>query len=156
MIADYESPERSVLLDAPRMYGLTQMHKHIPEMVKYTGLNKTPVFCPIVGDFYAGMEVVVSLSMKDAYAGIDEIKGIDQMYYGEGGLVHFNAEADEAGFMSAGAYAGRDDMEISVCGNNERILLVSRFDNLGKGASGAAIQNMNIVLGLKENEGLNI
>ncbi|MBO5587886.1 MAG: hypothetical protein J5899_04095 [Acidaminococcaceae bacterium] len=71
-------------------------------------------------------------------------------------MIRFNEAADEKGFLSAAAFSGRDDMEITVCGNEERILLVSRFDNLGKGASGAAIQNMNIVLGLPETEGLEI
>ncbi|MCQ2512655.1 MAG: N-acetyl-gamma-glutamyl-phosphate reductase [Lachnospiraceae bacterium] len=151
MIAEYESEGRNPLLDGPRQYGISQSHKHLPEMKKTCGLENSPVFCPIVADFYAGMEVTVPLFHCD----IDAIKAVYKEYYSQGN-VFFNENADENGYMSAAAYAGRDDMEISVQGNNERVLLVSRFDNLGKGASGAAIQNMNIVLGIDEGTGLTI
>ena len=115
-----------------------------------------PVFCPVVGDFYAGMEVVVQLPAEDCYAGVKEIAKIYSEYYAaeKGGLVRFAGGADEEGFLSAAAFAGRDDMQVSVWGNDDRILLVSRFDNLGKGASGAAIQNMNLVMGIDETTGL--
>ncbi len=122
-------------------------------MAKISGLDNPPEFCPIVGDFYSGMEVVITLRRSGINGSKADICDIYRDYYKEG-LVRFTEDADEAGFMSAGAYSGRDDMEISVCGNDERIVLVSRFDNLGKGASGAAIQNMNIVLGLDETTGL--
>ena len=152
MIAEYET-EKTDLLNAPRMYGLGQSHKHLPEMAKITGLTKAPVFCPIVADFPCGMEVVVPLTAQETGAKRSEICEVYQSYY-KAGLVHFVKDADENGFLSASAFAGRDDMEISVFGNEERILLVSRFDNLGKGASGAAIQNMNLALGFNETEGL--
>ena len=84
---------------------------------------------------------------------IKDIKNIYKNYY-TGNIVRFNEEADEEGFLSAAAFSGRDDMELSVFGNDERIILVSRYDNLGKGASGAAIQNMNIMLGANETDGL--
>ena len=155
MIAEYESAEKSGLLNAPRMYGISQSHKHLPEMVKITGINNAPAFCPIVSDFYSGMEVVVSLFKEDVKEDINKIKEIYKDYY-NGKIVYFNDEADEAGFLSAAKLKGKDTMEISVQGNEDRILLVSRFDNLGKGASGAAIQNMNIVLGCDETEGLNL
>ena len=159
MIADYENPQADEdyrkLLTGPRMYGLSQSHKHLPEMVKVCGLANAPIFCPIVGNFYAGMEVTVSLFADDVSVGIDEIKKIYADYYKEG-LVKYTENADEAGFVSAAAFAGRDNMQVSVFGNDERILLVSRFDNLGKGASGAAIQNMNIVMGIDETTGLEI
>ena len=155
MIADYEGTERSKLLDAPRMYGIAQAHKHLPEMTKITGLETLPVFCPIVGDFYSGMEVTVSLFADQVKGGIKAIKEAYADYYNDStGLVHFKDSADEGGFMSAGAYSGRDDMEVSVQGGEERIILVSRFDNLGKGASGAAIQNMNLVMGIDGRTGL--
>ena len=169
MIADYEAeepagskageqtvPSHRQLLTAPRMYGLSQTHKHLPEMSKVCGLKYDPVFCPIVADYYAGMEVVVQLFAEDVNASVSEIAAIYRDYYApeKGGLVRFTPEADEAGFMSAVAFAGRDDMQVSVYGNEERILLVSRFDNLGKGASGAAIQNMNLVMGIDEKTGL--
>lgn len=153
MIAEYEDENVSPLLKAPRQYALAQSHKHLPEMVKVCGLENAPVFCPIVAPFYSGMEVTVPLFAKDIRGSIDDIKALYRSYYAQG-LVHFVKESGEDGFMSAAAFSGRDDMEISVTGNAERILLVARFDNLGKGASGAAIQNMNILLGVPEDTGL--
>ncbi|MBE6016486.1 MAG: N-acetyl-gamma-glutamyl-phosphate reductase [Lachnospiraceae bacterium] len=156
MIADYENPERNTLLDAPRMYGLSQAHKHLPEMKKIAGLEKAPVFCPVVGDFYSGMEVTVSLEAGQVKGGIQAVKEAYALYYDDSkGLVRFTEADDGDGFLSAGAFSGRDDMEVSVFGNDDRLILVSRFDNLGKGASGAAIQNMNIVMGIDEKTGLN-
>ena len=155
MIADYESPDRSPLLAGPRQYGLTQAHKHLPEMVKVCGLENAPVFCPVVGDFYSGMEVTVPLFASDLTGGIEEIKNIYKECYA-GSLVRFTAEGDPDGLLSAAAFSGRDDMAVGVYGNDDRIILVSRFDNLGKGASGAAIQNMNILLGIDESTGLNV
>ena len=155
MIAEYEDPQRSPLLDAPRQYALGQAHKHLKEMNVICGIENSPVFCPIVADFYSGMEVTVSLFKKDLRGSMADIRRIYAEYY-TGPLIHFKETADEKGFLSAAAFSGRDDMEITVTGNDDRILLVSRFDNLGKGASGAAIQNMNIVLGLPETTGLEI
>ena len=99
------------------------------------------------------MEVTVPLTPADTSASVEEIREVYREYY-RNGLIRFSEGTDENGFLSASAFAGRDDLEVSVFGNEERILLVSRFDNLGKGASGAAIQNMNIVLGLDEKTGL--
>ena len=155
MIADYESPDRNPLLKGPRQYGLTQAHKHLPEMMKICGLDNAPVFCPVVGDFYSGMEVTVPLFASDLKGGTEEIRALYRNYYSSG-LVKFAEEADPDGMLSAAAFSGRDDMSVSVYGNDDRIILVSRFDNLGKGASGAAIQNMNIVLGIDESTGLNV
>lgn len=153
MIAEYESTERNKLFDAPRQYALVQTHKHLPEMVKTCSLEFAPAFCPIVGDFCSGMEVTVPVFASDLTGTIEDIRALYAQYY-TGKIVHFDTNADEGGFLSANAFSGRDDMQITVCGNEERILLVSRFDNLGKGASGAAIQNMNIYLGLDETTGL--
>lgn len=153
MIAQYEDAGRDALLEAPRQYGLSQAHKHLPEMVQQCQLEHAPVFCPIVAPYYAGMEVSVPLFASDVQGGPDDIRSAYQSYYGEG-LVRFADGADADGMASAGAFAGRDDLEIFVAGNDERVLLVARFDNLGKGASGAAIQNMNIALGLDERTGL--
>ncbi len=153
MIADYESPDRDVLLDAPRQYGLTQKHKHLPEMAAITGMNADPLFCPIVGDFYAGMEVTVPLAKKMLRGTADDIRALYRETYAQG-MVHYSEDDTEGAFLSAGAFAGRDDMEVRVSGNDDRILLVARYDNLGKGASGAAIQNMNILLGVDETTGL--
>ena len=154
MIAEYESncPD---LYKAPRQYGLSQTHKHIPEILKMCKLNVRPCFCPIVANFSRGMEVTVALNGKDVSCGIEQIKSIYKDYY-TGKMVYFNEQASENGFLSAKALEYKDSLEISVHGTDENILLVARFDNLGKGASGAAIQNMNIVLGLDEAKGLNI
>lgn len=155
MIAEYEDDERELLLDAPRMYGLTQTHKHLPEMAKICGLDRDPIFCPIVAPFYSGMEVTVPLFAEQINGNADTIREIYKTYY-QNGLVRYTDAADEGGFLSANAFSDRDDMQITVCGNGERVLLVARFDNLGKGASGAAIQNMNLVLGADEATGLNV
>ncbi len=153
MIADYEAPDKSALIKAPRQYGLTQHHKHLKEMQALTGINTAPAFCPIVADFYSGMEVTVTLFKKDIKSSCDNIKDIYKNYY-KGKLVHFDDLADEGGFLSAAAFSDKDDMQISVFGNDERIILTARYDNLGKGASGAAIQNMNILMGVDETTGL--
>ncbi len=153
MIADYENDDKSALLKAPRQYGLGQQHKHLKEMQVITGIATAPVFCPIVADFYSGMEVTVTLFKNDIKASLDNIKAIYKNYY-TGKLVHFDNAADENGFLSATAFSGKDDMQISVFGNDDRIILTARYDNLGKGASGAAIQNMNILMGVNDTEGL--
>ena len=155
MIAQYEDENRSPLLKGPRQYGLSQTHKHLKEMVHLCGLHNAPAFCPIVGDFYSGMEVTVPLHCQDLKGGIEDVRQLYRDYY-RSGLVRFKDTDDGDGFLSACAYSGRDDMEVTVFGNDERILLTARFDNLGKGASGAAIQNMNILLGLEETTGLNV
>ena len=153
MIAEYEAPDTDPLYRAPRQYGLGQTHKHLPEMSVVCGLQHAPVFCPIVAPYYAGMEVTVPLTPAETSAAPDEIRDVYRSYYTTG-LVRYAESAGEEGFLSVCALAGRDDLEISVFGCEERILLVSRFDNLGKGASGAAIQNMNLVLGVEETLGL--
>ena len=153
MICEYESLNRNPLLDAPQMYAVSQNHKHLPEMKKVCGLNVSPIFCPVVAPYYSGMEVTVSLFGEYVSGGIKAIKEVYKNYYSEG-LVHFEENTDN--FLSAAEFLGYDDMQITVCGNEERILLVSRFDNLGKGASGSAIQNMNISLGEAESSGLNL
>ena len=153
MIAEYESPDRNPLLDAPRAYGLPQAHKHLPEMAAVCGLVTAPAFVPIVASYPCGMEVVVPLFARDLRGTPDDVRALYRACY-PGPVVHFDEPADESGFLSANAFAGRDDMQISVHGSAERLLLVARFDNLGKGASGAAIQNMNLSLGAPETTGL--
>ncbi len=153
MIAEYEEEGRDALLDAPRMYGLSQSHKHLPEMAKICGLTQSPVFCPVVAPYYSGMEVTVPIVKSQLNGTLEDVKACYRAYY-EKGMVHFTESGDETGFLSAGKYSGKDTMEVTVTGNEDRLLLVARFDNLGKGASGAAIQNMNIVLGCPEDTGL--
>lgn len=155
VIAEYESADRDTLMSAPRQYALGQSHKHLKEMVKITGISTSPVFCPIIEPFYSGMEVTVPLFAKDICGSASDIRNIYREIYNTK-IVHYNDNADENGFLSAAAYSGRDDMEISVFGNDERIILTARYDNLGKGASGSAIQNMNILLGLDETSGLEL
>lgn len=147
MIAEYESEDRDSLLDAPRQYALGQTHKHLPEMTAITRLEKAPVFCPIVADFYSGMEVTIPLFNTQLQNGktVSDIKNVYKEKY-QGPMVKYVEGADEGGFISAGALSKNDTMQISVCGNEDRILLVARFDNLGKGASGAAVECMNLVL----------
>ena len=153
MIAEYESAERSPLLKGPRQYALTQQHKHLKEMIALCGIENAPIFCPIVADFYSGMEVTVPVFSKDLKGGIDDIRALYANYY-QNGLVRYSDDPDPDGMLSAAAFSGRDDMRLSVHGNEDRIILTARFDNLGKGASGAAIQNMNILLGIDETTGL--
>ena len=155
MIAAYEAPDRDPLLAAPRQYGLTQSHKHLKEMQVITGIADAPLFCPIVAPFYSGMEVTVPLARSQVKGSIADLLALYRDYY-RTGLVRVSDAADEGGFLSAAAFSGRDDMQITVTGNEERILLIARFDNLGKGASGSAIQNMNILLGTEEFVGLTV
>lgn len=156
MIADYESDELDMLLQGPRQYGLAQKHKHLPEMMKMTGLENAPVFCPIVGTFYSGMEVTVPLFKSQLLkGGIEEIKEIYKNTY-KSSIVSFVEGDDEEGFLSAVKMEGKDSMQIEVFGNEDRILLVARYDNLGKGASGAAVECLNIVLGAEKTKTLEI
>ena len=152
MIAEYEAEDRDPLLDAPRIYALPQAHKHLPEMVKLCGLEKAPVFSPIVASYYSGMEVSVSLCRDEISCTLEDIQTVYKDYY-KTGMIRYD-DSTEGGFISASVLSGHDSMTVAAFGSDERITLISRFDNLGKGASGAAIQNMNIRLGLDEAEGL--
>lgn len=161
MIADYEGENRAKDFDAPREYALTQEHKHLKEMQKITGLNMKPLFSPIVADYYSGMVVSVPLYtkylkeyntpeklqkfFKDYYAGEKFIKVMD---YGE--------EPGVKNMLAGNGCSGWDGLKIFVTGNDERLVVSSQFDNLGKGASGAAIECLNIVLGCEEDNGLNL
>ena len=153
MIAEYESDERDPLLSAPRQYGIAQKHKHLPEMTAVCGLQNQPIFSPVVADFYSGMTVTVPLFKAQINGTAEDIKKIYKEKY-NGPVVSYKEEFDEGGFVSANRLKGRDGMEISVSGNEDRILLISRYDNLGKGASGAAVECMNIVMGVNKTTGL--
>ena len=155
MIAQYEDLETDPLLAGPRQYGLTQEHKHLKEMVHVTGLAAKPVFCPIVANFYSGMEVTVPLFAEDLKGTVSDIRKVYAAKYA-GPIVRYAENADEGGFFSAAALSDTDGMEITVAGNDERILLVARYDNLGKGASGAAVECLNLVLGTEETTGLEL
>ena len=155
MIAQYEASDRDGLLDAPRQYGLGQTHKHLKEMQAITGLETAPVFCPIVADFYSGMVVTVPLFRADLQGGATA-EQIRQLYGDtyRGPVVRYRSQMDEEGFLSGAGLSGSDAMDITVAGNDDRILLLARYDNLGKGASGAAIQCLNLSLGCDITEGL--
>ncbi len=155
MIAEYEGENRDILLSSPRQYSIGQTHKHLPEMSAVTGIENYPVFSPVVADFYSGMTVTVPIFDSMINGAAEDIKKIYKQKY-TGPIVSYVENADENGFIAANKLSGKDSMEISVAGNDERILLISRYDNLGKGASGAAIECMNIVLGLPEIAGLNV
>ena len=154
MIAQYTDENREILLDAPRQYGLTQQHKHLREMRQITGIGYEPIFSPIVSDFYSGMVVSVPLFRQQLCggAGIEDVKAIYEKKYT--GPIVVCSDKSDGGFLAGNAAAGTDRMHICVQGNEERILLTATYDNLGKGASGAAIQLMNLILGAKETEGL--
>lgn len=154
MIAQYESPEPEDELFSPRQYALTQNHKHLKEMAAITGINNAPVFCPIVADYYNGMLVTVPLFKEWlGGAGAEDIKKIYAQKY-TGPVVRYKDDPQEDGFICSNKLSFKDNMEIYAAGNNDRILLMARFDNLGKGASGAAVQNMNIIMGIDETTGL--
>lgn len=155
MIKEYESDEKGKLLYSPREYGISQSHKHLKEMVAVTGIETAPIFCPIVDDYFSGMLVTVPLFKKDLLNGktIEDIKNLYKQKYNSS-IVSFVESMDENGFFAANKKTGTDSMEITVSGNEDRILLVARYDNLGKGASGAAIECMNIRLSLPKKTGL--
>ncbi len=155
MIADYENDGRDKLLDAPRMYGVTQMHKHLPEIVKICGLENAPAFVPIVSDFYSGMEVIIPIFKSQINGTLNDIKTIYKAKY-TGPIVNYIDDITESGFVSANKLSFNDGMQISVLGNDDRIILTARYDNLGKGASGAAIECMNIKLGVNKTLGLDL
>lgn len=161
MIAEYEGENRINELDSPREYALGQTHKHLKEMKKITGLDRTPLFSPIVSDYYSGMVVTIPLyaDMLNGSQTPEKLRNFFAEYYaGEKfmNVMPFGKEADYRGFFGGNGCSGWDGMEIYVTGNEDRILLTSRFDNLGKGASGAAIQCLNIMLGCEEDKGLNL
>jgi len=157
-IAQYEDESRDKELDSPRLYALSQEHKHLKEMKAVSGLSKMPIFSPIICDYPQGMVVSVPLytnKMNKKYS-IDDIYEMFCEHYGDSRIVKVREPGYTAGMIGSNNFANRDDMEIEINGNSDRILITSRFDNLGKGASGAAIQCLNIALGIDETTGLNI
>jgi N-acetyl-gamma-glutamyl-phosphate reductase len=157
MIEDYEVTHASPFLNAPRAYALGQTHKHLPEMRLLSGMDKDPIFSPIVADFYSGMLVMISIfpSMLMADYRLDDIKKVYESKY-SGPVVQYAPAVDINGFISAGILSGKDSMHISAYGNDDRIMLTALYDNLGKGASGAALQCMNIAMGADETLGLDL
>ncbi|MDR2375446.1 MAG: N-acetyl-gamma-glutamyl-phosphate reductase [Treponema sp.] len=157
MIAAYQDPGRPNDYLSPRQYGLTLRHKHLPEMRTIAGLEKSPLFSPIVDDFYQGMLVSVGLGAEDFIGGefgrngtlsIEALRRFFTDYYRGQTLIHVMEESPQD--LASNTLAGRDDLEIWIGGNEEQVLLMARLDNLGKGASGAAVQCLNLMLGRPE------
>lgn len=159
MIAQYEAEDREELLSSPALYALTQGHKHLPEMQTVCGLKYRPVFTPIVDDYYKGMATTVALHMSQL-RGVFTLRGVWKAfsdYYAGQKLVHVAADPtgkdeyiDSGSKIYGGAKAGDNDLSIVVAGNDQQLTITALFDNLGKGASGAAVQNMNLMLGFEE------
>ena len=157
MIEGYRSPQR---IDAPRPYALGLTHKHLPEMCAYTGLTAAPIFQPIVGPFYKGLAVTAYLHPQQLSRSVspDDVRQILADYYAGEAFIRVapvNLEANtDGGFFNVEANNDTNRVDLFVFGNAERMLLVARLDNLGKGASGAAVQSMNVHLGIDESAGL--
>ena len=156
MIAEYESEEKPELYCAPRIYGLNLKHKHLPEMKAVCGLSKAPVFCPVVDDFYKGMAVTVMLqnTMLSGNPTAENVWEALAAHYDGKKLIKVHPFGYDQSMISAGTMAGKDSLEIIVNGHEDQTIVTALFDNLGKGASGAAVQNMNLMLGFDETEGL--
>lgn len=155
-IAQYEDAERDTELDSPRLYALTQNHKHLKEMKAISGLEKEPIFSPMICDYKCGMVVSIPLfsEMLEGNYTINNVREILAEHYSENKFVKVRPEGYTQNMIGANNFEGRDDMEIEVNGNSERFVITSRFDNLGKGASGAAIECMNIAFGLPSERSL--
>lgn len=161
MIAQYEETGHTTDLDSPRQYGLTQTHKHLPEMTAVPGLAVSPIFAPIVADFYSGMEVSIPLhrSQLNCADPVNDVLSCLKSHYADSPIVKVLGQDDVnamGGFIPSNALSGKDGMQLMVLGNDERIQLVSLFDNLGKGSSGAALQCLNLMTGVDETMGLNL
>ena len=158
MIAQYEAPEKPAEFDGPRIYGLNLQHKHLPEMKKICGLEREPVFLPVVDDYYKGMATTISLhnELLEGQKSAQEIWAALDTYYAGQKMVRLAPFGGEAPMIGANTMAGKDTLQLIVCGNETHTTVTALFDNLGKGASGAAVQNMNIMLGLEETTSLTV
>ena len=152
LIAEYEDPNRDIRHESHRIYGINLAHKHLPEMQKVCGLTQPPVFSPILGDFYEGMATTILLPCFDCANVWDCLSG----HYEGQKLVTVAPLGGDESVIYASTLAGKDSLRIIVSGHEKQTMVTAMFDNLGKGASGAAIQNMNIVLGIDEATGLNV
>lgn len=155
MIAQYKAADRGIELSSPCPYGLGQGHKHLPEMQAVCGLAKPPVFVPVVDDYYKGMATTVMLhvSQLNGVSSLQQVQEIYQAHYAGQKLVQVAPDTDTAK-LYANAKAGSNSLSIVAAGNDGQFTVTALFDNLGKGASGAAVQNMNLMLGLEETTGL--
>ncbi|WP_337476209.1 N-acetyl-gamma-glutamyl-phosphate reductase [Acidaminococcus timonensis] len=154
MIASYENLHDKEL-DAPRIYSLGQKHKHLPEILKYTGLEQSPIFLPIVAPYYAGMLVTAGFLMPTDLS-LSAIRKLYHDFYRDQAFITVETSEEQPKMLGSNTLAGKDNMKIYICGNEERFTVSAQFDNLGKGASGAAIENMNIAMGLDPATGLEL
>jgi N-acetyl-gamma-glutamyl-phosphate reductase len=154
MIASYENLHDKEL-DAPRIYSLGQKHKHLPEILKYTGLEQSPIFLPIVAPYYAGMLVTAGFLMPTDLS-LAAIRKLYHDFYRDQAFITVETSEEQPKMLGSNTLAGKDNLKIYICGNEERFTVSAQFDNLGKGASGAAIENMNIAMGLDPATGLEL
>lgn len=156
MIAEYEAPDKPGLYGTPRIYGLNLKHKHLPEMREVCGLKNAPVFCPVVDDFYKGMAVTVMLqnSLLNGCPPAEAVREKLAAYYEGKKLIKVHTFGYGEPMIAAGTMAGKDSLKLIVNGHEDQTIITALFDNLGKGASGAAVQNMNLMLGFEETAGL--
>ena len=156
-IAQYTDPDRDKELESPRHYAVTLAHKHLPEMAAIAGLNRPPLFMPMICDYPQGMVVTVPLWAEELEGlwSIEKLRALYEDYYGGSPVVTLRpAGAPSCGFIGSNNLSGTDGLQIFVNGNSGQFMLSARLDNLGKGASGAAVQNMNLMLGFEETAGL--
>ena len=158
MIAEYEAEEKADALFSPRIYGLNLEHKHLPEMQKVCSLLRPPVFCPIVDDYYKGMATSVTLhtSLLPGHPTAAQLRDVLASHYAASPLISVAPLGYTEKMIAANTMAGSDKLQLIVCGHEDQVLITALFDNLGKGASGAAVQNMNLMLGFEETTGLNV
>ncbi len=156
-IAVYEGDNRPADYDSPRQYALTQQHKHLPEMQKICGLEYAPAFNPLICDYFSGMVVSLPIHtrlLSKKYSASDVRKALEEYYADSNFLKVMPEGTPEDGFIGANNISGTNNMELFVNGNDDRLIICSRLDNLGKGASGAAVQCLNIMMGVDETTGL--
>ena len=159
-IAQYESDDKPEEFNSPRQYALSQQHKHLPEMQLFSGLTEKPMFNPIICDYFSGMVVSIPVQtrMLDKKITIQQVNDMFREHYQNAKLVSVNplmpSEEQKAFFLASNTLSGQNKLEIFTFGNDEQILLCARLDNLGKGASGAAVQCLNIMMGIDETTGL--
>ena len=158
MIAEYEAEQKPALYGTPRIYGLNLKHKHLPERKTICGLQEPPVFCPIVDDYYKGMAVTIMLpnAMLNGHLSAEAVWQVLASHYEGKKLIRVHPFGYEEPMIAAGKMAGKDSLEIIVNGHGDQTIVTALFDNLGKGASGAAVQNMNLMLGIEETTGLTL
>ena len=159
-IAVYEGEDKPYEYNSPRQYALSQQHKHLPEMKAVSGLEYTPMFNPIICDYFSGMVVSVPIQTRQLENAVtaEQIHAMYEKHYAGSKMVEvmplMDIEEQKSFFLASNTLSGVNKLQVFVFGNDEQILLCARLDNLGKGASGAAVQCLNIMMGIDETTGL--